>query len=98
MPLTATVGVSRGDRVENIATASRAWTSSNLLGRVLDGFGNPIDGRGPIAASESRRIDGRSVAPLHREPIREAISTGVRAIDGLLTCGKGQRMGIFSGP
>jgi flagellum-specific ATP synthase len=98
MPLTATVGVARGDRVENIAAATRVWTSSNLLGRVLDGFGNPIDGRGPIVASESRRIDGRSIAPLHREPIREAISTGVRAIDGLLTCGKGQRMGIFSGP
>jgi flagellum-specific ATP synthase len=65
---------------------------------VLDGFGQPIDGKGHIGATESRRIDGRSVAPLQREPIREAISTGIRAIDGLLTCGKGQRMGIFSGP
>jgi FliI/YscN family ATPase len=98
MPLTPTIGVSRGDRIENVSAAPRVWCSSNLLGRVLDGFGQPIDGKGRIVATESRRIDGRSVAPLHREPIREAISTGVRAIDGLLTCGKGQRMGIFSGP
>jgi flagellum-specific ATP synthase len=98
MPLTATAGVSRGDRIENISAAPRVWCSNNLLGRVLDGFGQPIDGKGRIAATESRRIDGRSVAPLQREPIREAIATGVRTIDGLLTCGKGQRMGIFSGP
>ncbi len=98
MPLTATAGVSRGDRIENIAAAPRVWCSSNLLGRVLDGFGNAMDGKEAINATQSRRIDGRSVAPLHREPIRSAISTGIRAIDGLLTCGQGQRMGIFSGP
>lgn len=98
MPLTQTSGVSRGDRIENISASTRVWCSDHLLGRVLDGFGEPADGKGPIVATESRRIDGRSVAPLHREPIRSAISTGVRAIDGLLTCGQGQRMGIFSGP
>ncbi len=98
MPLTATAGVSRGDRIENISAAPRVWCSSGLLGRVLDGFGNPIDGKGAINATQSRRIDGRSVAPLKREPIRSSITTGIRAIDGLLTCGQGQRMGIFSGP
>jgi len=98
MPLTATTGVSRGDQIENISAAPRVWCSFNLLGRVLDGFGAPADDKGPIAANESRRIDGRSVAPLSREPIRQAIATGVRAIDALLTCGRGQRMGIFSGP
>jgi len=98
MPLTATAGVSRGDRIENVSAAPRIWCSFNLLGRVLDGFGAPMDDKGPIAATESRRIDGRSVAPLSREPIRQPIATGVRAIDALLTCGRGQRMGIFSGP
>ncbi len=98
MPLSSTAGVSRGDRIENISTVPRLWCSEQLLGRVLNGFGQPIDGRGPLSASHSRRIDGRSVHPLEREPIRKPIATGIRAIDGLQTCGLGQRMGIFSGP
>src|SRR6185436_10500417 len=81
-----------------LAAAPRVWCSEQLLGRVLDGFGNPIDGRGPLRATQSRRIDGRGVDPLQRQNIRQAISTSVRAVDGLLTCGLGQRMGIFSGP
>ncbi len=98
MPLSNTTGVARGDRIENVAAAPRIWCSPQLLGRVLNGFGEPIDGKGPLRLSESRRIDARSVAPLDRENIREPISTSVRAIDGLQTCGLGQRMGIFSGP
>jgi flagellum-specific ATP synthase len=65
---------------------------------VLDGFGRPIDGRGALRLSESRRIDGRGVRPLERQNIREPLGTSVRAVDALLTCGLGQRMGIFSGP
>src|SRR4029434_11287866 len=53
---------------------------------------------GPLPLSESRRIDGKSVAPLLRTNIREPIATSIRAVDGLHTCGLGQRMGIFSGP
>ena len=98
MPLAAMSGVARGDRIENVSAAPRIWCSDQLLGRVLDGFGRPIDGKGPLHLSESRRIDGRGVAPLLRQAIREPITTGVRAIDGLHTCGMGQRMGIFSGP
>ncbi|HYO11108.1 MAG TPA: FliI/YscN family ATPase [Tepidisphaeraceae bacterium] len=98
MPLSATSGVSRGDRIENVAAAPRVRCSTQLLGRVLDGLGRAIDGKGPVPASESRRIDGGSVPPLAREPIRKPLTTGVRAIDALLTCGTGQRMGIFSGP
>src|SRR5688500_1289467 len=97
MSLSNTSGVARGDVIENVAAAPRIWCSEQLLGRVLNGFGEPIDGKGPLRLSESRRIDGRSVTPLARAPIREPISTSVRAIDGLLTCGLGQRMGIFSG-
>jgi flagellum-specific ATP synthase len=98
MPLSATDGVSRGDRIANICAAPRIWCSEQLLGRVLNGFGEPIDGKGPLHFCESRRIDGRAVTPMGREPIRQPISTGVRAIDGLHTCGLGQRIGIFSGP
>jgi len=98
MPLSGTAGVARGDPIQGLAAAPRVWCSEQLLGRVLDGFGNPIDGRGPLRATQSRRIDGRGVDPLQRQNIRQAISTSVRAVDGLLTCGLGQRMGIFSGP
>lgn len=98
MPLSAPTGVTRGDRIENISAAPRIWCSEQLLGRVLDGFGNPIDGRGSLLLSESRRIDGRGVSPLQRVNIRQPIGTSVRAIDALHTCGLGQRMGIFSGP
>jgi FliI/YscN family ATPase len=98
MPLSSTGGVARGDRIENLSAAPRVWCSHELLGRVLNGFGEPIDGKGPLLPNESRRIDGRGVAPLTRQNIRTPIATGVRAIDGLHTCGQGQRMGIFSGP
>src|SRR4051812_26551180 len=98
MPLSAMNGVSRGDRIENIASAPRVWCSDQLLGRVLNGFGEPIDGKGGFAATESRRIDAKAVTPFERENIRKPIATSVRAIDGLHTCGLGQRMGIFSGP
>jgi FliI/YscN family ATPase len=98
MPLSAMSGVSRGDRVENGGASSRIWCSQHMLGRVLDGFGRPIDQKGPLARCSFRRIEGRGVAPLSRENIREPLATGVRAIDALLTCGYGQRMGIFSGP
>ncbi|MDB5305673.1 MAG: type secretion system ATPase, FliI/YscN [Phycisphaerales bacterium] len=98
MPLTNTAGVSRGDKIENIASAPRIWCSEQLLGRVINGFGKPIDGKGPLRLGESRRIDNRSPAPMDRENIRQPIATSIRAIDGLHTCGLGQRMGIFSGP
>ena len=98
MPLSSTAGVARGDRIENLATAPRVGCSEQLLGRVLDGFGRPIDGKGPLRLAQSRRIDARAVTPMDRANIRQPIGTSVRAIDGLHTCGLGQRMGIFSGP
>ena len=98
MPLSPVSGVARGDLIENVASAARIPCSEELLGRVLNGFGQPVDGKRKITFSESRRIDAQSVAPLQRQNIHEPITTSVRAIDGLLTCGLGQRMGIFSGP
>jgi FliI/YscN family ATPase len=98
MPLSATGGVARGDRIENVTASPRIWCSTQLLGRVLNGFGEPIDNKGPLLLSESRRIDGRGTAPLDRSNIRQPIATSIRAVDALHTCGLGQRMGIFSGP
>ena len=98
MPLSQTNGTTRGDRIENVAAAPRIGCSDQLLGRVIDGLGRPIDGKGTIWTSEYRRIDAHSVAPMDRQNIRQPISTSIRAIDALHTCGLGQRMGIFSGP
>jgi flagellum-specific ATP synthase len=98
MPLTSTSGVARGDRIENISASPRIWCSDQLLGRVLNGFGEPIDGKGELSLSDSRLIDAKAVAALDRTNIREPISTSIRAVDGVHTCGLGQRMGIFSGP
>ena len=66
MPLSAPLGVARGDKVQSLSASPRVWCSEQLLGRVLDGFGQPIDGKGPLRLSDSRRIDGRGVTPLER--------------------------------
>jgi len=68
-----------------------------LLGRVIDGLGRPLDGKGEIETGERRSIHGVPPNPLDRKRITEPVATGVRSIDTLLTCGKGQRVGIFSG-
>src|SRR3954453_17848265 len=98
MALSAVSGIARGDCIENVSAAPRIGCCDELLGRVLNGFGQPIDGKGPLPLAESRRIDRKSIEPMSRTNIREPIATSVRSIDGLHTCGLGQRMGIFSGP
>jgi FliI/YscN family ATPase len=98
MPLSQTSGISRGDRIESVSAAPRIWCSEQLLGRTINGFGEPTDKKGPLRLSESRRIDGRAVRPNERVHIDTPIATSIRSIDGLHTCGLGQRMGIFSGP
>ena len=71
--------------------------SERLLGRVLDGMGKPIDGKGDIGSAQWRSIFNSPPDVLRRRRIRDRVATGVRSIDALLTAGKGQRMGIFSG-
>lgn len=68
-----------------------------LMGRVLDGLGNPIDGKPPVKSSQRRSIYSLPPNPLFRKRITEPVATGIRAIDGLITFGKGQRVGIFAG-
>jgi flagellum-specific ATP synthase len=97
LPLSDMTGVGPGCYVSSLGHPLRVGVGPKLLGRVLDAFGNPIDGKGPIEAEEYRPLHNTTIQPLHRQMIREPLSVGVRAIDGLLTCGKGQRLGIFSG-
>ncbi len=97
MPLEETGGLQAGDTVTTRPDASRLDVGPGLLGRVLDGFGQPLDGRPPIEAEDRYDLFAAAPGPLEREPISEALVTGVRAIDSLLTIGKGQRMGIFGG-
>ena len=68
-----------------------------LLGRVVDSAGEPLDRRGPLAGVEPRPVNARPMNAMDREPIREALDTGVRAINAMLTVGRGQRLGLFAG-
>jgi flagellum-specific ATP synthase len=97
MPLEETGGVCLGDRIIARGGQGEVEVSPELLGRVLDGFGTPIDSGRPIRANETRPLQSHPPGPLDRAHIEERLVTGIRAIDGLLPCGKGQRIGIFGG-
>ena len=97
LPLEHIDGITPGDAVTARTAARHITLSDNILGRVLNGFGEPIDGRGPITGAEKQALDAHSPAPLNREKITRPLALGIRSIDGLLTCGMGQRVGIFSG-
>ncbi|MDD3676136.1 flagellar protein export ATPase FliI [Thauera propionica] len=68
-----------------------------LLGRVVDGAGRPLDGAGPLTTQETRSLQGRPINPLARAPISQPLDVGIRAINALLTVGRGQRLGLFAG-
>lgn len=97
MPFSDTHGVRPGSAVFPRGRGFRVPVGPELLGRVIDGLAEPIDGLGPLEASKRSSVTNRPPEPLARRPIREPLGTGIRAIDGLLTCGKGQRIGIFAG-
>ncbi len=91
-------GISRGNFVLAKSNAQRIVCSPMLIGRVIDALGRPMDGKGPIKLPEYKQINVRSVDCMARVPINQPIGTGIRSVDSLLTCGYGQRMGIFAGP
>jgi flagellum-specific ATP synthase len=97
MLLASTGGVRYGDRVETDGRRPSIAVSPTMLGCVIDGAGRSLETGKGYCAVESRPLDSPPVSPLERVPIREPIGCGVRAIDGLLTCGRGQRLGIFGG-
>jgi len=97
LPLEHIEGISAGDAVTARTTPRYITLSEKVLGRVLNGLGEPIDNKGPLAGNEQKALDAASPPPLSREKISKPLALGIRSIDGLLTCGRGQRIGIFSG-
>lgn len=97
MPYSETAGIEVGSRVVATGDELRVPVSDRLLGRVLDGRGRPIDGKGDIGATHYYPVVSSPPDVLRRSAITEPIATGIRAIDGLVPAGKGQRLGIFSG-
>lgn len=97
IPLEETDGVQLGDLVVARSEEGRVPVGPGLLGRVLDGFGLPMDDGPPIAAETTYDLYTAPPNPLSREPIRQPLTTGIRVIDSLLACGEGQRLGLFGG-
>jgi flagellum-specific ATP synthase len=97
MPLGSMGSIAHGNEVVSTGRDLAVPVGPSLLGRTLNGLGRPIDGLGPIRAEGAYAVHRTPPHPLERQNIEEALRFGVRSIDGLLTCGKGQRIGIFSG-
>lgn len=97
MPLDELAGVGPGSTVEAIGHQLRVAVGDALLGRVLDGLGKPIDNLSPVYSNVLYPIENSAPDPLRRQRIHEILPLGVKAMDGLLTVGKGQRIGIFAG-
>lgn len=97
MPLEEIHGIGPGSRVVARQTQATIPVGPHLLGRVLDGIGKPIDGQGPIQAQAHYPIYAQPLNPLRRKRISEPLDLGIRSINGLLTIGCGQRIGIFAG-
>jgi FliI/YscN family ATPase len=97
MPFGDPKGVTLASAVESTGRHFTVPVGRGLLGRVLDGFGAPLDGKGPLTGVTRIPLAGSAPHPLRRTRISNQFATGVRAIDGMLTVGEGQRMGIFAG-
>jgi FliI/YscN family ATPase len=97
VPLGDTVGVRPGDRLVARGRSLDLGVGQALLGRVIDAMGVPLDGQGPVLTEHTLPIHPPPLNPMDRDPVVAPLPTGVRAIDALLTCGKGQRIGLFGG-
>ena len=97
MPYSEMNGISAGNFVRNTGRQLELKVGMHLKGRIINALGQPIDDKGPLDEGGNYCVGGNYINPLTRPPIRERMEFGVKAIDGLLTIGKGQRMGIFAG-
>lgn len=97
MPLGEMTGIGPGNLVVASNSVLTVGVGEGLIGRVLDGMGNPIDGLGPVKPEAYYPITNSPPHPLNRKRITEPLVLGIKALDGLLTVGKGQRVGIFAG-
>ena len=96
MPIEQLDGLQPGAKVTPLPGSDSVPVGLNLLGRVVNGAGQPLDGKGPLNA-ENGSLQGETINPLHRDPIRQTLDVGLRAINALMTVGKGQRIGLFAG-
>tara|TARA_B110000003_G_scaffold99345_1_gene101465 strand:- start:1455 stop:2786 length:1332 start_codon:yes stop_codon:yes gene_type:complete len=90
-------GVGPGSRVWLRSNHSKARLGEKMLGRVIDGLGNPVDGKGPISFSDQLSLEGVAINPMERGAIERVLDTGIKAIDTCLTLGRGQRIGLVAG-
>ena len=97
MPLERLGGIRYGDRIMTWGAQPAVRVGEELLGRVIDAVGKPLDSLPDYRARDRQPLHASAPAPLDRLPIQEALATGIRAIDGFITCGRGQRLGIFGG-
>ena len=97
MPLGRMAGISVGTPARSANEPVRVPTGAGLFGRVLDGLGRPIDGKGPLDAAAYVSLHNEAPSAMHRARIDTPLQLGVRALDTLTTVGKGQRMGLFAG-
>jgi flagellum-specific ATP synthase len=97
MPSEQITGILPGARVTPMTSESGIPVGMELLGRVIDGVGNPLDGLGPLYTENRASFNAEPINPLARKPISEPLDVGLKAINGLLTVGKGQRIGLFAG-
>ncbi len=97
MPLGSISGITPGSIVISTGEQLRVAVGEELIGRVLNGLGQPIDNLGPILTNQFRVIESQPIPALKRSRIKRAVRTGIKVIDIMATCGQGQRMGIFAG-
>lgn len=97
LPIGRAEDIEPGARVTALDEQLRVPVGEELLGRVVDATGRPLDSRGPICSGQMRATRGEAPPPMRRRRVTEPLWVGVRAVDALLTCGKGQRVGIFAG-
>lgn len=97
MPTGNIRGLVPNARVRPIRSDSQVPVGDALLGRIVDGAGKPLDGRGPLKVKDKVPLHGNIVNPLSRAPVRQHLDVGVRTINALMTVGRGQRMGLFAG-
>ncbi|MFG5861402.1 flagellar protein export ATPase FliI [Metapseudomonas sp. CR1201] len=97
MPVGSLSGIAPGARVVPLPDTGRLPMGMSMLGRVLDGAGRALDGKGGMKAEDWVPMDGPTINPLKRHPISEPLDVGIRSINSLLTVGRGQRLGLFAG-
>ena len=90
-------GVRLGDPIRALGARPSVRAGQDLLGRILNANGVPLDGKGPCRGTQTMPIDAQAPQPLERVPIRDPLGCGVRSLDAFVPCGRGQRLGIFGG-